>query len=187
MFCVFIPGTQAAYLFMGTHQQKLLCTGIGFWCCPRGSLVTSIFRSLLLILNFLILAAVRYCWMLQLTINFQSISLLDVAKYLELCIQCIGSIWCFWGGLICNFMLCCVCQISPIQSLVGQTGRRWVMGVISQLEDGHFYLEDLTASVEINLSNAISFCASTKAILFHRKSSIILLKVLRSLSWGTRL
>lgn len=31
------------------------------------------------------------------------------------------------------------------------------MGVISQLEDGHFYLEDLTASVEINLSNTISF------------------------------
>lgn len=31
------------------------------------------------------------------------------------------------------------------------------MGVISQMEDGHFYLEDLTASVEINLSNAISF------------------------------
>jgi hypothetical protein len=30
------------------------------------------------------------------------------------------------------------------------------MGVISQLEDGHFYLEDLTASVEINLSKAIS-------------------------------
>lgn len=28
------------------------------------------------------------------------------------------------------------------------------MGVISQLEDGHFYLEDLTASVEINLSDA---------------------------------
>lgn len=31
------------------------------------------------------------------------------------------------------------------------------MGLISQLEDGHFYLEDLTASVEINLSDAISF------------------------------
>lgn len=52
------------------------------------------------------------------------------------------------------------CQISQIQSLVGQTGRRWVMGLISQLEDGHFYLEDLTASVEINLSNAISFTHS---------------------------
>ncbi|KAL9432618.1 hypothetical protein AB3S75_027613 [Citrus x aurantiifolia] len=46
------------------------------------------------------------------------------------------------------------CEISTIQSLVGQTGRRWVMGVISQLEDGHFYLEDLTASVEIDLSKA---------------------------------
>jgi hypothetical protein len=63
-------------------------------------------------------------------------------------------------------MLCCFRQISPIQSLVGQKGRRWVMGVISQLEDGHFYLEDLTASVEINLSDAISFCALTKIILF---------------------
>ncbi|GMP71046.1 hypothetical protein CsSME_00029611 [Camellia sinensis var. sinensis] len=48
------------------------------------------------------------------------------------------------------------CEISPIQSLIGLTGRRWVMGVISQLEDGHFYLEDLTGAVEINLSNAIS-------------------------------
>ncbi|XP_042039885.1 DNA polymerase epsilon subunit B-like isoform X1 [Salvia splendens] len=45
-------------------------------------------------------------------------------------------------------------QISPIQSLVGQRGKRWVMGLISQLEDGHFYLEDLTAAVEVDLSNA---------------------------------
>ena len=55
----------------------------------------------------------------------------------------------------------CMWQISPIQSLIGQTGKRWVMGVISQLEDGHFFLEDLTASVEINLSNAISFTQLT--------------------------
>ncbi|TYH68698.1 hypothetical protein ES332_D05G004700v1 [Gossypium tomentosum] len=46
------------------------------------------------------------------------------------------------------------CQLSTIQSLVGQRGRRWVMGVISQLEDGHFYLEDLTAAVEIDFSKA---------------------------------
>ncbi|CAN4085428.1 unnamed protein product [Withania somnifera] len=46
------------------------------------------------------------------------------------------------------------CEISPIQSLVGRVGRRWIMGVISQLEDGHFYLEDLTAAVEVNLSSA---------------------------------
>ncbi|GLU18413.1 hypothetical protein SLE2022_347170 [Rubroshorea leprosula] len=44
------------------------------------------------------------------------------------------------------------CELSTIQSLVGQSGRRWVMGVISQLEDGHFYLEDLTAAVEVDLS-----------------------------------
>lgn len=31
------------------------------------------------------------------------------------------------------------------------------MGLISQLEDGHFYLEDLTAAVEVDLSNAISY------------------------------
>ncbi|KAK8679142.1 hypothetical protein V6N13_144610 [Hibiscus sabdariffa] len=46
------------------------------------------------------------------------------------------------------------CQLSTIQSLVGQRGKRWVMGVISQLEDGHFYLEDLTAAVEIDFSKA---------------------------------
>ncbi|XP_028091091.1 uncharacterized protein LOC114291245 [Camellia sinensis] len=34
------------------------------------------------------------------------------------------------------------CEISPIQSLIGLTGRRWVMGVVCQSEDGHFYLED---------------------------------------------
>ncbi|KAK4849156.1 hypothetical protein QYF36_021512 [Acer negundo] len=37
------------------------------------------------------------------------------------------------------------CEICTIQSLIGQPGKRWVMGVISQLEDGHFYLEDLSA------------------------------------------
>ena len=62
----------------------------------------------------------------------------------------------FYGDRI--YLFCIVwAQIAPIQSLVGQMGRRWVMGVISQLEDGHFYLEDLTASVEIDLSKAISF------------------------------
>ncbi|GMI81096.1 CYCLOPS 2, DNA polymerase epsilon subunit B2 [Hibiscus trionum] len=54
------------------------------------------------------------------------------------------------------------CQLSTIQSLVGQRGKRWVMGVISQLEDGHFYLEDLTAAVEIDFSKAISFYTQYK-------------------------
>jgi DNA polymerase epsilon subunit 2 len=30
------------------------------------------------------------------------------------------------------------------------------MGVISQLEDGHFFLEDLSASIPVDLSQAIS-------------------------------
>ncbi|CAN0866426.1 DNA polymerase epsilon subunit B [Linum grandiflorum] len=55
------------------------------------------------------------------------------------------------------------CEIAPIQSLIGKTGTKWVMGLISQLEDGHFFLEDLTASVEIDFSKAISFSTSLLA------------------------
>ncbi|RZC44917.1 hypothetical protein C5167_037867 [Papaver somniferum] len=50
----------------------------------------------------------------------------------------------------------CHVRISPIQSLIGQTGRRWIMGVISQLEDGHFNLEDMTATVPVDLAHSIS-------------------------------
>ncbi|CAN6475944.1 unnamed protein product [Victoria cruziana] len=53
-------------------------------------------------------------------------------------------------------------EITPIQSLIGCTGRRWIMGVISQLEDGHFFLEDLTAAVEVDLSKTISLVFSSK-------------------------
>lgn len=141
------PGIQAAYRFMGTHQQKQLCTGIGFCCYSRGSLVTRIFQSLLSTLNFHILEAVRYCWILWNAEKWAFNAYIQFDAFV------------LWWGLTFNFILCFVCQISPIQSLVGRTGRRWVMGVISQLEDGHFYLEDLSASVEINLSNAISFSA----------------------------
>lgn len=163
------------------HQQKLLSTGIGFFYCLRGSLVTNILWSLLLILIFQITAGVvRYYWLLWLTIK---LSMMMPNVYNRVFYAWIQS-GVFLGGFICNFMLCCLFQISPIQSLVGQTGRRWVMGVISQLEDGHFYLEDLTASVEINLSNAISFFFIwPNIILFYLKSSISLLKVLR-FCWG---
>ncbi|XP_047046505.1 DNA polymerase epsilon subunit B-like [Lolium rigidum] len=46
------------------------------------------------------------------------------------------------------------CEITSIQSLIGCTGRRWIMGVISQLEERQFYLEDLTGAVPIDLANA---------------------------------
>ncbi|MCO5615087.1 hypothetical protein L7F22_069375 [Adiantum nelumboides] len=46
------------------------------------------------------------------------------------------------------------CEMTPLQSLIGCTGKRWVMGVISQLEDGRFFLEDLTASIPVDLTQA---------------------------------
>eukprot|EP01018_Ginkgo_biloba_P028571 Gb_41127 [translate_table: standard] len=49
---------------------------------------------------------------------------------------------------------CGSCEMTPIQSLIGCTGKRWIMGVISQLEDGHFFLEDLTGAIPIDLSHA---------------------------------
>lgn len=58
-----------------------------------------------------------------------------------------------------------VLQIVPIQNLTWQTGKRWIMGVISQLEDGHFFLEDLTASVEVDLTSAISFANFIHSVL----------------------
>ncbi|XP_078441110.1 DNA polymerase epsilon subunit B2 [Wolffia australiana] len=45
-------------------------------------------------------------------------------------------------------------EITSIQSLIGSVGKKWIMGVISQLEDGHFFLEDLTAAVPVDLSNS---------------------------------
>nr|CAD1836352.1 unnamed protein product [Ananas comosus var. bracteatus] len=41
------------------------------------------------------------------------------------------------------------CEITPVQSLIGCAGRRWIMGVISQLEEGQFFLEDPTAAYKI--------------------------------------
>lgn len=45
------------------------------------------------------------------------------------------------------------------------------MGVISQLEDGHFFLEDLTGAVPVDLSNAISLIEH-KVSIFHLPKSL---------------
>jgi hypothetical protein len=50
----------------------------------------------------------------------------------------------------------CMPHMVPLQSLLGGIERQWVMGTISQVEDGRFCLEDLTASVPIDFSQAIS-------------------------------
>ncbi|CAI7907636.1 unnamed protein product, partial [Closterium sp. NIES-53] len=52
-------------------------------------------------------------------------------------------------------------QLTPVQALVGGTAasqqrRHHVVGVLAQLEDGRFFLEDLSASLPLDLSHAIS-------------------------------
>ncbi|CAI5474856.1 unnamed protein product [Closterium sp. Yama58-4] len=52
-------------------------------------------------------------------------------------------------------------QLTPVQALVGGTAasqqrRHHVVGVVAQLEDGRFFLEDLSASLPLDLSHAIS-------------------------------
>lgn len=47
------------------------------------------------------------------------------------------------------------CELTPLQALLGTAGEQhYVMGSLSQLEDGRFYLEDLTASIQVDLSTA---------------------------------
>ena len=43
-------------------------------------------------------------------------------------------------------------QLTPLQSLVGSTGTKYVLGFISQLEDGRFFLEDSTTQILLDLS-----------------------------------
>ena len=52
-------------------------------------------------------------------------------------------------------------QIVPVQSLPGREGVQIVMGAISQLEDGKFFLEDLTGVIELDLSRTISSLSYT--------------------------
>ncbi|GAQ80362.1 DNA polymerase epsilon subunit B2 [Klebsormidium nitens] len=43
-------------------------------------------------------------------------------------------------------------ELTPLQSLVGSTGTKYVLGFISQLEDGRFFLEDSTTQILLDLS-----------------------------------
>ncbi|KAL7496415.1 hypothetical protein ACHAWT_004572 [Skeletonema menzelii] len=44
--------------------------------------------------------------------------------------------------------------ITPVESLLGRSGRRFLLGMIVQVEEGNYYLEDHTAQVPLNLSDA---------------------------------
>ncbi|KAN0045292.1 hypothetical protein ACTA71_005669 [Dictyostelium dimigraforme] len=44
--------------------------------------------------------------------------------------------------------------ITPLSSLLGNTGRKHVLGTISQIEEDQFYIEDLNTNVKIDISKA---------------------------------
>lgn len=44
--------------------------------------------------------------------------------------------------------------ITPVESLLGRSGRRFLLGMIVQVEEGKYYLEDHTAQVPLNFSEA---------------------------------
>ena len=45
-------------------------------------------------------------------------------------------------------------RLTPIEALLGSSGCRTLLGTISQVEEGKYYLEDLSASVPVDLSAA---------------------------------
>lgn len=48
-------------------------------------------------------------------------------------------------------------QLSSIKALAGNPGQTsFIMGSITQPEDGRYYLEDLSASIPIDLSDAVT-------------------------------
>lgn len=61
------------------------------------------------------------------------------------------------------------CELTPLQGLLGTAGEQhYIMGSLSQLEDGRFYLEDLTASIQVDLS-----AAATTAGLFTENCVVV--------------
>ena len=45
-------------------------------------------------------------------------------------------------------------KLTQLESLVGSTGHKCLYGMISKLEDGNYYLEDLNGKVQMDISNA---------------------------------
>lgn len=71
-------------------------------------------------------------------------------------------------------MLTCV-QLTDVKAMLGCTGQtRFLLGCISQLQDGTYYLEDMTGSLQLDLVNcqtssglytgAFSFCSRNMPI-----------------------
>ena len=62
-----------------------------------------------------------------------------------------------------------VLELTPLQALLGTTGeRRFVLGALSQLEDGRYWLEDATGSCAVDVSGA-----ATSAGLFTENCVVV--------------
>lgn len=50
-----------------------------------------------------------------------------------------------------------ILQLTEIKALLGSVGEtKTVMGFISQLEDGHYFVEDLSGALKIDLSDTMT-------------------------------
>ena len=56
-------------------------------------------------------------------------------------------------------------QLTPVDALVTKTGRVYVLAMLTQREEGRYYLEDLSGGVEMDVSRVVR--ASVGACLVH--------------------
>ncbi|CAN0519245.1 unnamed protein product, partial [Ectocarpus sp. 8 AP-2014] len=47
-------------------------------------------------------------------------------------------------------------KLSPLDSLVGSADLRWLLGMLTQPEEGKYFLEDEVTRLPLDLSNAVS-------------------------------
>jgi hypothetical protein len=143
-------------------EIKLPFIGIGIKCCCRDCLVINISLSRLLtqlrpntvVARYFSLLCVIYPLHIDFFVPYDLNRILQIVFITHsFSIRCMFVNLFMWSWLYVFFFFI---QITSVQSLIGCTGRRWIMGVISQLEERQFYLEDLTGAVPIDLSNAIS-------------------------------
>ena len=48
------------------------------------------------------------------------------------------------------------CQLTPIESLPSAVGKHYLLGMLTELEEGSLYLEDLNANVKLDLSTVVT-------------------------------
>ena len=69
-------------------------------------------------------------------------------------------------------------QLTTVDTLLGSSGgSRWLLGMLCEVEEGHFHLEDLNSHVALDLSHAVSSRSSDAIVLFKHPFRASLLTV----------